>query len=269
MTFNARKGALEQPPRAKRRRARAIVGVCALVVTAAVSLAAGLLANAAEQGAPRPYPQRVEDWPGQGEIRVFEWMPPLRHKFWEERQASQGSVVFTGDSLTELWKTLESDFAGLHVVNRAIGGEVSRGLLFRFDEDVLALHARGIVLLIGTNDLTASQPASITIANLRDMLKLRQAHAPGVPVILNTLPANANPKAPFDKNQQRVLNAGLYDLAKQYPNVFVVDLFAATATSNGQPDPRYYEPDLHHFSPAGYARWKQVLLPVMHDAGIL
>jgi lysophospholipase L1-like esterase len=248
--------------------ARVFALLCALVVTCAVGFAA-LSAKAAEQGAPRPYPQRIEDWPGQGEVRLFEWMPVLRHKFWEARQASQGGVVFTGDSLTELWENLATDFAGLHVVNRAIGGEVSRGLLFRFDEDVLSLHPRGIVVLIGTNDLTASQPASLTIANLREMLELRQAQAPGVPVLLNTLPASANPEAPFDKGQQREINAGLYELARRYPKVFVVDLFAATANAKGQPDPRYYEADLHHFSPAGYVRWKQVLLPVMHEAGIL
>lgn len=226
-------------------------------------------AKVAEQGGPTPYPKRDEDWPGRGEIRLFDFMPEYRQKFWEERQAAQGSVVFTGDSLTESWETLDADFPGLHVANRAIGGEVSRGLLFRFDEDVLALHPRAIVLLIGNNDLTASQQSSVTLENIRDMLTLRQAKAPGAPVFLTTVPSSADPKAPIDAAQRRVLNAGMYDLAKQYPNVFVVDLFAATATSKGEPDPRYFGDDLLHLSAAGHARWKQLLTPVMHQAGIL
>lgn len=225
--------------------------------------------SGAAQSGPTPYPARAEDWPGTGVVRVFGWMKDNRNFFWSERDKKQGSIVFAGDSLTGNWKTLGADFSGTKVANRGIGGDVSRGLLFRFEEDVLALHPKAIVILIGTNDLTAKQPASATLANIRSMLDLKQAQQPNVPVVLCTVPPSANPKAPVDEQQRRLLNQGLQQLGKDTKLVSVVDLYAAMVTADGTPDLQYFTPDQLHLSAAGNARWKQALLPALKDAGAL
>lgn len=218
---------------------------------------------------PTPYPARAEDWPGKGVVRVFGWMKDNRNFFWSERDKKQGSIVFAGDSLTGTWKTLGADFSGTLVANRGIGGDVSRGLLFRFEEDVLALHPKAIVILIGINDLTAKQPASATLDNIRSMLAMKQAEQAQVPVVLCTVPPSANPKAPVDEQQRQVLNQGLRQIAKDTQRVTLVDLYAATASADGTPDPRYFNDDQLHFSAAGHARWKQVLEPALRSAGVL
>lgn len=225
--------------------------------------------DVASRSGPTPYPARADDWPGQGVVRVFGWMKGNRNSFWSERDQKQGSIVFAGDSLTATWKTLGADFPGARVANRGIGGDVSRGLLFRFEEDVLALHPKAIVILIGINDLTARQPAGATLANIRAMLDLKQAQQPHVPVVLCTVPPSANPKAPVDEQQRRALNQGLRELAQDIALLSVVDLYAATATANGTPDTQYFTSDQLHLSPAGHARWQQALLPVLKDAGAL
>jgi lysophospholipase L1-like esterase len=234
-----------------------------------LSVAAPGAPNSAAQSGPTPYPTRPEDWPGEGAIRVFGWMRDNRDFFWTEREKKQGSIVFAGDSLTGNWKTLGKDFAGVPVANRGIGGDVSRGLLFRFQEDVLALHPKAIVILIGINDLTAKQPATSTLANIRSMLEMKRAGQPDVPVVLCTVPPSANPKAPIDEKQRRFLNQGLKQLAKENPGVSLVDLYAATVTSDGTPDLRYFRSDQLHFSAAGQERWKEVLEPVLRKAGAL
>lgn len=239
----------------------------------AIALLVGALAigspNGAAQSGPTPYPTRPADWPGTGVVRVFGWMKDNRTFFWSERDKKQGSIVFAGDSLTGTWKTLEAEFPGKRVANRGIGGDVSRGLLFRFEEDVLALHPKAIVILIGINDLTARQPASATLANIRSMLDLKQAQQPAVPVVLCTVPPSANPKAPVDEQQRRLLNEGLRQLAKDTKLVSIVDLYAATVTADGTPNLQYFNSDQLHLSPAGHARWKQALLPALKDAGAL
>jgi lysophospholipase L1-like esterase len=238
----------------------------------AVALFGGALAASADvatQSGPTPYPGRAEDWPGKGVVRVFGWMKDNRDFFWSERAKHQGSIVFAGDSLTATWKTLRADFPGARVANRGIGGDVSRGLLFRFEEDVLALHPKAIVILIGINDLTSKQPASATLANIRAMLDLKQARQPDVPVLLCTVPPSANPKAPVDEQQRRLLNQGLQQLAKDIKRVSVVDLHGATATADGAPDTQYFTSDQLHLSAAGHARWKQALLPALKHAGAL
>src|SRR4029079_10523474 len=132
------------------------LSVCALCLLLTVGV--GASANSSHSG-PSPYPASKDAWPGVGVVRVFNWMTANRRSFWEHRERDRHSIVFAGDSLTASWKTLDQDFNGTRVANRGIGGDVSRGLLFRFREDVLQLQPKAIVILIGTNDLTAHQPA--------------------------------------------------------------------------------------------------------------
>ena len=253
--------------------------IATLASAAALFASVGAMCHAASRNiepqdnvtraAPIPYPARAEDWPGSGVIRVFAWMKDNRNFFWSERDIKRGSIVFAGDSLTASWKTLESDFSGTKVANRGIGGDVSRGLLFRFEQDVLGLRPKAIVILIGINDLTARQPASDTLANVRLMLEIKQTQQPLVPVVLCTVPPSANPNAPVDEQQRRLLNQGLRQLAENSKLVSIVDLHAALSTPQGAPDSQYFSSDQLHLSAAGHARWKQALLPALKAAGAL
>ncbi len=137
---------------------------------------------------PTPFPKDPADWPGRGVIRVFQWMNDNRNYFWQNREKKQGAIVFCGDSLTGNWSTLEKSFPKRNVANRGIGGDVTRGLLFRFQEDVLDLHPKAIVILIGSNDLSAKEPPAEAAANIADMLDLAQKHNPAMPIILCKIP---------------------------------------------------------------------------------
>src|SRR5438876_9093674 len=127
---------------------------CAGSVVAQDAPAAAPAAPATSSSGPTPFPKDAKDWPGQGAIRVFPYMNDNRKSFWAKRAARQGSVVFAGDSLVGNWRTLSQDLPGIPIANVGVGGEPTRGLLFRFNEDVLALHPKAIVLLTGSNDLS-------------------------------------------------------------------------------------------------------------------
>ena len=217
---------------------------------------------------PTPYPVRKEDWPGTGAIRVFDWMLDQRRAFWRQREQARGSIVFAGDSLTASWRSLTHDFPGERIANRGIGGDVSRGLLFRFEEDVLALAPPAVVILIGINDLTARQPADTTLENIEAILALIRRRQPDTFVVLCTVPPSASPRAPIDDEQRALLNAGLHDLAQRHPSIALVDLASALTTPSGAPDPRFYRNDLLHLSPAGHARWRELLVPVLRRAKV-
>ena len=218
---------------------------------------------------PTPYPSKAEDWPGVGVIRIFDWMRDNRAHFWRERARKQGSIVFVGDSLTANWPNFSSAFPDVLVANRGIGGDVSRGVLFRIQEDALALQPKAIVLLIGTNDLTAHQPAAQTLANLRDILAITKREAPEAGIVLCTVPPSANPKAAIREGELKILNAGLRAIASNDPRIELVDLFAATVDADGHPDDRWFKEDRLHLNPAGYARWKEALIPALQAAGVL
>ncbi len=219
---------------------------------------------------PRPYPTGAAPWPGRGVTRVFGWMQENRRAFWLQRAHKQGSVVFAGDSLIAGWRSLPSDFPALSTANRGIGGDVSRGLLFRFQEDVLDLHPKAIVLLIGTNDLSARQATADTLFNIAAMLELARRHDARVPVVLCTLPPREHLDAPVEPARLAELNAGIRALAAERAGVTVVDLFEPLSAGDGSMDERYFAADRLHLSAAGYAKWRSVLAPVLatlHVAG--
>lgn len=218
---------------------------------------------AATAPGPRPYPTEAAQWPGKGVVRVFGWMTDNRRAFWLRREQEQGTVVFAGDSLTAGWTSLKKDFPSVPTANRGIGGDVSRGLLFRFEQDVLELHPKAIVLLIGTNDLSAQQQPSDTLSNIAAMVSMARQRNAGVPIVLCTLPPRANAQAPVDPARLVELNAGIKAMESRQGGVAVVDLFDAFTGRDGSIEFRYLAPDRLHLSAEGYARWGSVLAPVL------
>src|SRR6185312_10982691 len=122
-------------------------------------------------------------------------------KLWVERRTQwstrverdQGAIVFLGDSITQGWTdNFSSLFPGMKLANRGISGDTTRGVLIRLQEDVLSLHPRGIVLLIGTNDLEEGATPEMIAANLKLILAALKQHNPAMPVILcNVFPSSA------------------------------------------------------------------------------
>lgn len=214
---------------------------------------------------PTPYPASAKDWPGQGAIRVFGWMTENRKAFWQDRERKQGSIVFAGDSLIGGWGSMAKDFPDLKVANRGIGGEVTRGLLFRFQEDVLDLHPKAIVLLSGSNDLSALQDPKQSRANLTAVLDLAQRQAPGVPIVLCTIPPRQHAQAPVEPAKLAELNKLIASLAEGRPNVKVLDLHALLAEPDGSPHLAYFAQDKLHLSAAGFQRFREALAPLLRQ----
>jgi lysophospholipase L1-like esterase len=231
-------------------------------------LAAPVLA--ADGPTPYPDPKDTSAWPGEGPIRVFKWMTDNRAYFWTQREKNQGAVVFCGDSLTGNWKgdALKQAFPTLKIANRGIGGDTSRGLLFRFKEDVIELNPKAIVILIGTNDLSAHGDPKAVESNITAMIEQARAHNANVPIVLCTLPPRDNPKAPTKPNALADTNARIKAMAEKTAMLALVDLHQALADAEGHVVPEYFNDDKLHISPAGYAKWAEALKPAFEKLGI-
>ena len=84
-------------------------------------------------------------------------------------------------------------------------GDTTRGVLIRLKEDVLALNPRGIVLLIGTNDIEEQAEPEVIAANLKLIVAALKEHNAKMPVVLcRVMPSSAEKKRPAD--QLRKLN---------------------------------------------------------------
>ena len=188
-----------------------------------------------------------------------------RTLFAQQKAQDQDGIVFVGDSITEGWHTLAQDFAGLgvKVVNRGIGGDTTPNLLYRLEDDVLSLHPRALVVMIGTNDLGEHTTPADIAANLGVMLDRIRAVYPRIPIAwCLVMPRKGDDTYP---DRIRELNARIFAIAAGDHHVVVCDTFSALALPDGTSKPEDFVPDRLHLNPAGYAVWRSVLLPIVSD----
>lgn len=212
------------------------------------------------------------DVPGVGPIRNEDWF----HQVWQERRGEfakhkaqqQHALVFLGDSITQGWgDDFRGRFPGVNVANRGISGDTSRGLLARLDDDVLSLNPKGIVLLIGTNDIDLDVAPEDIAGNVKILLETITASHPDTPIVLcQVFPSSATKERPADKI--RKLNELLAKVARGNKQVTVLDTYTLFADANGDAKPEEF-PDLLHLNDAGYAKWRAALWPVLATLGFV
>ena len=110
----------------------------------------------AQQAAPtssdKALPLDESALPGEGALRRYEgyvkrWQE-ARTAWAQRREADRGAVVFLGDSITQGWGDFKGVFPDMKLANRGIGGDTTRGMLIRLEEDVLSLDPAAVVLLL-------------------------------------------------------------------------------------------------------------------------
>ncbi|MFO0791196.1 MAG: GDSL-type esterase/lipase family protein [Pirellulales bacterium] len=248
-----------------------------LVHFAAASVVFGQAAVAekkAAKGAKSETPAFPESTPGVGPLRYEAGFVKLWHDrrglFAEKKAEQRNAVVFLGDSITQGWK---EDFrgkfkdSGLKLANRGISGDTTRGILARLDEDVLALDPRGVVLLIGTNDLTRGVAPKDIVGNIKLILDRLTAHDAQMPIVLcKVMPSSASKARPADKIRE--INEQLGKLAKGYKQVTVLETYTLFANDAGDAKPEEF-PDLLHPNNIGYDKWHDAMMPVLEKAGLV
>ncbi len=240
-----------------------------LAVLLPVLLVTGCVSGG-KSGANFELPAAGDGLPGAGPFTRGDWF----QKIWRERRQAfaqsvrrdRGAVVFLGDSITHGWgDDLGGNFPTLKVANRGIGGDTSRGVLFRLREDVLVLRPRAVVLLIGTNDIEQGAAPETIAANIRLILAAFHRQDPAMPVVLcGVFPSSAAQKRPADRI--RSLNELLRTAATGQPQVTWLDLWTSFANPGGDAKPEEF-PDLLHPNAAGYAKWAAALRPLLTRLG--
>ncbi|HRE83626.1 MAG TPA: GDSL-type esterase/lipase family protein [Opitutaceae bacterium] len=216
-------------------------------------------------------PATDEGVPGAGPLRRADWFQDLwlkSRKAWAARvDKDQNALVFLGDSITQLWAgNLAHAFPGVKVANRGIGGDTTRGVLYRLG-DVLALNPRGVVILIGTNDLEEGATPEVASENIRLILTSLHAHNATLPIVLcYVMPSSALKSRPRDKITR--LNELIFSHVQDFPQVSVVDTWSLFANAEGDARPEEF-PDLLHPNGRAYGTWAAALRPTLETLGLV
>jgi len=199
---------------------------------------------------------RLRDWPALARYRDANRNLPAP-------AATEGRVVFMGDSITDLWQQprFGGFFPGKPYVDRGISGQTTPQMLIRFRPDVIDLKPRAVVILAGTNDIagnTGPMTDEEIEGNLQSMAELAKAH--GIRVVL----ASITPTSAYHTAERAVpqttsrpmsrikaINDWMQKYAAANGHVYL-DYFSAMVDSSGVMKTELTADDLHP-NAAGYA----------------
>lgn len=146
-----------------------------------------------------------------------------------------------------------------NVLNHGVNGERSDQIRGRFEEAVVNLDPRAVVVIAGVNDVYQGREAQHVIEQLAAMYE--RARRKNIAVVAGTIvPYNT---ATDEQNAcMREINAWIRTVAGANDHVAFVDTRAAVAAP-GAPDRLFESPDDLHPSPAGYRRMADAIGPVL------
>jgi lysophospholipase L1-like esterase len=236
-----------------------IAGQTALSQTAQAGMA--VTSNAPDVSV---YPRNPDSLPGKGPAQTWADFPRIwsqRHGEWAKtRDQDRAAVVFFGDSITQGWTSLAKDFPNLKVANRGIGGDTTRGLLYRLDYDVLSLEPVAVVLLIGTNDIGLGADPADVADNIESLLRsIKRVNARTPVVVCKVMPSSETKQRPADKIKR--VNELISSVAAHYPECSVCDTWSIYADQDGDSKAAEF-PDRLHPNAIGYAKWAGALKPI-------
>jgi lysophospholipase L1-like esterase len=186
-------------------------------------------------------------------------------------------VLFIGDSITQLWDLNTYFVTDKFLVNRGIGGETSEYLLKRFDADVIQLKPKFVVLMIGTNDISATHndpwwrtkgvDKNTVINNTQNNIEamVEKCRVNSVEIVLcSIIPSDVAP--PYDKEIRWELTQRLNDFIKNLctqHNIKYIDYHSKLCQSDGKTLIYDLSPDGIHTNAKGYEIMAKVLKDVI------
>lgn len=169
-----------------------------------------------------------------------------------------GQVLFIGSSTIRKWKTLQSDFQPIPVINRGFGGSTLAEVC-RYANDIVIPYApKKIFLYEGDNDLAnndLSVKSWILIVDIfADMIQYYLPETKIYIISIKPSPARLQFQTKFNE-----ANSQLKRYADSTKSVTYVDICSAMTDDNGVVNSDLFLKDKLHLNGAGYKLWTSIL----------
>lgn len=197
--------------------------------------------------------------------RITRWETAIA-AFEAEDKASApvaGGVVFYGSSSARLWN-LKASFPNLQAVNRGFGGSDMAAAAHFYERVVPQHRPSAVVLYEGDNDLVGGRTACQILAEFDVLIDKHKQALPEAKLICLTV--KHSPSRAKQRLDQEAVNALLKARCARDPQLIFVDLASTLLDEQGQPQEKYFRPDMLHLNPEGYEQWNSKLLPVLEQA---
>lgn len=155
----------------------------------------------------------------------------------------------------------------MRIANRGIGGDTTRGMLTRLDDDVIALNPAAIVMLMGTNDISFDVSIETVAENFKQIIQALKEHDDEMPIVVCLVfPSSASQYRPSERIRE--LNQLYSEAVKGDPQVTVLDTWTLFAYQDGDAKKDEF-PDLLHPNEVGYKKWAAALRPIFATFGFM
>ncbi len=199
------------------------------------------------------------------ELMSQDWPNLKKYREANEKISSPPEVVFMGNSITEGWANMHPGFFTENsYLGRGISGQTTPQMLLRFQQDVIDLKPKVVVILAGTNDIagnTGFSSVKMITDNFKSMAQLASAN--NIEVVLSSiLPVYDYPWRPGLEPVEKIakINAWLKNYAQEHGYVYL-DYFNAMKDER-MGLPKKYSEDGVHPNSAGF----DVMEPLVKEA---
>jgi lysophospholipase L1-like esterase len=177
------------------------------------------------------------------------------------------NLLFIGDSITQGWETAgaapwQKNYAPVSAANFGIAGDAWENVLWRMTHGELkGIHARLIVLLIGTNNVSHGEEVSDIANGISQVVAAIRERCPNTKILLlGIFPRDHQPNTEYRRKIVDINTriSRLTDGSK----VFYLDIGNAFLDAEGHV-PFDVMPDELHLSPKGYQIWADAQNPTL------
>ncbi len=170
-------------------------------------------------------------------------------------------TLFTGSSSIRMWKSMGDDFPGHNASNRGFGGAHLSDVLHYFDPLVVRCKPKVIVLYCGENDLWSGKPPKQVLEDFKTFAKRVRQKFPKTRI--HYLACKPSPKRWEKWDLYQKCNHMIANHCSTDKRLNFVDVSKVMLGKDGHPLPEIWLADKLHLNEAGYARWTDLLRPIL------
>ena len=170
------------------------------------------------------------------------------------------ATLFIGSSSTVRWDTGTS-FPGMPLLNRGFGGSQMSDAAYWVEETVLKYSPRTVVLYEGDNDTSAGKRSQQLLEDYKEFVEAILEAQPSTRIVIQSIKPSLARWDVWAEMQES--NAAIEAYAQQDARVEFVDIGTAMLGADGLPIPELFVSDGLHMTPAGYAIWDEIMMPVL------
>ncbi len=176
-----------------------------------------------------------------------------------EQFPQPGMVLFVGSSSIVMWKTLETDFAPIRVLNRGFGGSQIEDSIHFADRIIIPYRPAAVVLYAGDNDIAAGKKSAHVLADFERFAAIVGKALPGTPIFFITIKPSLSRWSLWPKMKRA--NELIEALCSHVDNLEYLDVASAMLKDDGTVRGDLFLEDNLHLNEQGYRLWTSIIKP--------